>query len=310
MAKPLPPVVHGPVVEKSPVVQVSSVLANATVRLVVGGTPAGSTTAPANGTVWVLVSGVLMEGQTVVATQQTPEGTSDPSPDAVLVVRVPKPLPSPVFISPMSICMSQIRVGGLAPGAELTVLVDSDPSKKVVQTKCLRTDDYFAVDLAVGLPLGSKLTAVQVAPGVPPSPTVTSLKLEKVVPAEGPLPAPGIVQPLSCGMTSLQLFGMVPAATFEFKNAGNSAGTLNVASAFTAWGAPPLREGASGSQTNHAPLPARRHSSHPDSPARAPGPAQVRGRYLPRGREDHAEGVDPRRAAHLDRPDLRSRQPR
>jgi hypothetical protein len=93
------------------------------------------------------------------------------------------------------------------------------------------------------VPLGSKLTAVQRVSSVPPSPTVTSLKLEAVVPAEGPLSAPGIVQPLSCGMTSLQLFGMVPAANFEFKNGGNSAEALNVASVYTSWGAPPLKEG-------------------------------------------------------------------
>jgi hypothetical protein len=243
VAKPIPPVVHGPVVEKAPVVQVSSVLANATVTILVGAGPVGSTIAPANGTVWVPVSGVVMEGQTIVATQQTSEGTSDPSPDGVLVVHLPKPLPSPVFESPMSTCMSQIRMGGLAPGAELTVLVNGDPTKVVVQTKSLRTDDYFDVAPAVGLPVGGKLTAVQVAGGVPPSPTVSSLKIETVVPVEGPLPAPGIGQPLSCGMTSMQLFGMVPAATFTFTNVGNSAAGLNVASAFSAWGAPPLRVG-------------------------------------------------------------------
>ncbi|MEO7274178.1 MAG: hypothetical protein ABIX28_12765 [Vicinamibacterales bacterium] len=243
MAKPIPPVVHGPVVEKARVVQVSSVLANATVTIFAGGAPAGTAVAAANGSVWVTVTGVIVEGQTLVATQQTPEGTSDPSPDGVLVVHLPKPLPSPVFASPMSTCMSQIRMGGLAPGAELTILVDGDPTKVVVQTKSLRTDDYFDVAPAVALPVGGTLTAVQVAGGTPPSPTVNSLTIERVVPPEGPLPAPGIAQPLSCGMTSMQLSGMVPAATFTFTNEGNAAAGLNVGSAFSAWGAPPLRVG-------------------------------------------------------------------
>lgn len=243
MAKPVPPVVHGPVVEKAKVVQVSSVLANATVTIFSGGAAAGSMVASANGTVWVPVTGVVMAGHLVTATQQTSEGTSDPSPDGVLVVQLPKPLPSPVFISPMSTCMSQIRMGGLAPGAELTVLVNGDPTKVVVQTKSGRTDDYFDVASGVSLPVGGTLTAVQVADGLPPSPTVTSLKIEQVVPREGPLPAPGIGQPLSCGMTSLQLSGMVPGAAFTFVNEGNSAAALNVASAFSAWGAPPLKVG-------------------------------------------------------------------
>ena len=243
MAKPLPPVVQGPILATSPAVQVSSVLANATVTLLAAGAPVGSTTATANGSVWVPVGGALMAGQSVTATQQTSDGTSDPSPTGVPVLAVPNPLPSAVFESPMSVCMSQLRVGGLVPGAQITILVDGDPAKKAVQTKCGRTDDVFGVDATVALPLGSKLMATQAAPGVPPSPTVTSLKLEAVVPAEGLLPAPGITQPLSCGMTSLQLFGMVSAANFEFKNGGNSPVALNVANAYTAWGAPPLKEG-------------------------------------------------------------------
>jgi hypothetical protein len=243
MPKPLPPRVQGPILTTSPAVQVSSVLANATVTLLAAGAPVGSTSATANGSVWVPVSGALAPGQSVTATQQTSDGTSDPSPTGVPVLAVPSPLPSPVFESPMSVCMSQLRMGGLVPGAEITILVDGDPAKKAVQTKSAQTDDVFGLSASVLLPLGSRLMAVQRASGLPPSPTVTSLKLEAVVPPEGPLPAPGVAQPLSCGMTSLQLFGMVPAATFEFQNGGNSGGALNVATAYTAWGAPPLKEG-------------------------------------------------------------------
>ena len=76
--------------------------------------------------------------------------------------------------------MSQLRMGGLVPGAEITILVDADPAKKVVQTKSTRTDDVFGVDASVALPLGSKLTAFQRASGVAQSPTVPSLKLEAV----------------------------------------------------------------------------------------------------------------------------------
>jgi hypothetical protein len=64
----------------------------------------------------------------------------------VPVLAVPNPLPLPVFESPMSVCMSQLRVRGRVPGAEITILVDADPAKKAVQTKSARTDDVFGVD--------------------------------------------------------------------------------------------------------------------------------------------------------------------
>ncbi len=180
MAKPVAPFVHGPIVDKSSVVEVSSVLANATVTLLVGGGPVGSTVASANGTVWVPISGSLAVGQTVVATQETTDGTSDPSPVGVPVVTIPNPLPPPVFESPMSTCMSQVRMGGLVPGAKLKVLVGGDPTKVAVQSQCARTDDVFGVDPSVALPVGSQLVATQEVAWMPPSLPVGSLKVDPV----------------------------------------------------------------------------------------------------------------------------------
>jgi hypothetical protein len=267
--------VHGPIVEKSPVVEVSSVLANATVTLLVGGGSVGSTVAAFNGSVWVPVTGLLVAGQTVVATQKTTDGTSDPSPVGVPVVGVPHPLPSPVFESPMSTCMSLIRVGALVPAAELKLLVNGDPTKVAVQTNCARTDDAFAVNPAVALPVGAQLAATQSVPGIPASPSVPSLKIDPVVPPEGPLPAPGIGQPLTCGMTSLQLSGMVPAANLEFRNGSSSASALNVAAAYTAWGAPPLVEGPLEAKQTMARCERLGTPAHLNvGPAPPPGPAK------------------------------------
>jgi hypothetical protein len=242
MARPLPPIVVGPITPTTPSVQVRAVAPNATVDLLVAGATVGSAGSTAGGTVWVPVASPVVVGQGVTARQSTAGGTSDESAQPVPVVDVPNPLPSPVFVSPLSTCMSRLRLDGLVPGA--TVLVRQGGTV-VGKTVAGQPSDFVAIDAAASLTGGARLQASQeiVVGGTNlVSPAVSSTPILFTNP-EQPLPPPGIGQPVLACRTSLDFFGMTPSADVTVDNEGASTNWLNVASAYNGWGAAPLRPG-------------------------------------------------------------------
>jgi hypothetical protein len=160
----------------------------------------------------------------------------------VTVVDVPNPLPSPVFVSPLSTCMSMLRLDGLVPGA--TVIVRQGPAvvgKLVVS----QPSEFVPIEANASLTSGARLEAIQeltLPSGTNTSPPVLSLPIT-FTNREEQLPPPGIVQPVTACRTSLDFVGMTPSADVRVENEGQTAGWFNVASAYNGWGAPPLKQG-------------------------------------------------------------------
>lgn len=119
MPNPLPLTVYGPVTPISPFVRVSGVLPGADVTIMENGNPVGHGVAVNAGELNVPLTVQPPVGHSITAIQKTNGGTSAPSPQVILVVDVPDPLPTPVILSALNTCMTDIFAAGLVPGANI-----------------------------------------------------------------------------------------------------------------------------------------------------------------------------------------------
>lgn len=217
---PLPPIVDGPLTKLSTQVYVDNVLPNAAVTVYqdAAGTILAGTIASTNpGGIWVPLTKKLSDGQLVTARQQYTgsdpsiaalvSGTSDPSNVPVPVEPVPNPLPSPVFISGLAVCMDYIWMTALIPGATLVITI-AGTTTEVVNSPVTMPTEWF--QLAPGtLTAGQYLVAVQSGPGVLPSPGAPS---QPIGPPPKELLKPVITEPLFACQTSIQFADMFPSA--------------------------------------------------------------------------------------------------
>ena len=111
MAKPMPPTVYGPVTSLNPNVRVTGILPGADVTIFGNGTPLGQATSTTPGEIFVPLIKQPVMGQVITAVQKTSSGTSEPSSQPVIVVDVPNPLPTPVILSALNTCISDIFAG-------------------------------------------------------------------------------------------------------------------------------------------------------------------------------------------------------
>jgi hypothetical protein len=252
MAKPLPPVVYGPITPASTQVQVTGILPNSTVNLLADSTtPVGQTTSSAPGTVSVPLTKTLQVGQKVSATQTYNGGSSsvgnvqigsvsDPSNQAVPVIAVPNPPAAPVFISALSTCVDNVLLDALIPGATVTITMNG---QTVAKTKAGHQTDWFAIAPNTGpLPENATLEATQeIVLGAQTlnSATTTSLPLTPI--GLDRLDPPSITEPLLSCQTSLRFFNMIPSADVTVDNQGVTSLWTNPAQAYNGIGVPPLK---------------------------------------------------------------------
>jgi hypothetical protein len=293
MTKPLPPIVHGPITPSNPAVRITAVAPNATVEILVTGASIGSAASISGGTLWVSITGTVTAGQTVTARQKTSGGTSDESAQPVTVVDVPNPLPAPVFVSPLSTCISSLRLDGLVIGA--TVLVRQGGTV-VGKTVAGQPSDFVAMDPTASLTAGARLEATQeivVSGATLVSPPMLSLPIDGTN-REKPLPPPGIGQPVTACRTSLDFFGMTPSADVTVDNNGTPMQWLNVASAYNGWGAPPLKQGKLVAKQR---FPRCNMESTetivPVGPPKAPGQPVIQANPCPKLRKVYLTGLEP-----------------
>ena len=214
------PVVDGPITQLSKQVYVDSVLPNAVVTVyndAASTSQVGTITSTNPGGIWVPLTEPLTVGQPITARQlytgtdpkivSLVSGLSDPSNVPVPVEHAPNPLPSPVFISGLSMCMDWIWMDGLIPGATLVVTLGGTTTK-LVDAPVTQPTQWF--QLTPG-PLAAKdiLVAVQSASGFTSSPPIPS---QPLAPAPASLPAPVITPPLVACQTSIHFVGMFPSA--------------------------------------------------------------------------------------------------
>lgn len=236
MAVPLAPTVNGPIVTASPSVRVSGALAGASVELLVGAAVVGRQAALVNGDLWVGLDRSLNAGEAVSARQVKDGVTGPASNDAVPVLPVPSPLPTPVFASPMSQFMSHVLLAGLVPGA--TVTVGNGAATVGVETPA-GPSMWVKVD-PTQLAAGQVLTAVQKIGGAT-SATAFSSKLVAVNARQ--VPPPKVEEPVRACETAMHVLEAIPAAELAASNGPNFTVWTNIAAEYGATGAPPFVAG-------------------------------------------------------------------
>jgi hypothetical protein len=290
MTRPLPPIVHGPITPPTPAVLVTSVAPNAAVDVLADGDGVASLHSITGGTLWMPISHPFVDGQKVTAVQNTPGGTSDESAQPVIVTAVPNPLPAPVFVSPLSTCMSTLELTGLQPGA--TVRVRQGGTVVGTTVAGQPTD---SVPMSGSLSAGDRLQATQeivVGGTTVASPPVLSLPIEGTN-REKPLPPPGVGQPVTACRTALDFSGMTPSADVTVDNEGTSSSWLSIASAYTAWGAP-LQQGKLVARQRFPRCNMESTKTEvPVGPPKAPGQPVIQARPCPKLRKVHLTGLEP-----------------
>lgn len=293
MARPLPPIVHGPILPFSPSVRVTAVAAGATVEILVAGNSIGAEFSPSGGTLLVPVGDTFVAGQSVTARQSTDGGLSDPSAQPVVVVDIPIPPPAPRIISPLSTCMSMMKLDGLLPGA--TVLVHRGGTL-VAQLFASHPVEFVAFPQGLLLNAGDRLRIVQqidINGVIRVSPPVFSMPLPAAN-REEPLPAPGIGQPLSACQTGINFLGMTPSADVTIENEGNSGLWLNVDVNYHGWGGPPLREGQLVARQRYPRCDIESSETVVDvGPPIAPGQPVIQAAPCPKVRRVRLSGLEP-----------------
>lgn len=117
----LPPKVLGPLNTLSTSITVVGVASDATVQLLVNGSPRGSPVAVSGLSATIPVSPALAAGAQVTATQSRGGQTSAPTPVPEIVAGVPASLPPVVILSGLHPCIDWVLVGGCVAGATVTI---------------------------------------------------------------------------------------------------------------------------------------------------------------------------------------------
>jgi hypothetical protein len=149
-------------------------------------------------------------------------GQTSGTSNQVLVLAVPKLVPPPQFLSPLSACMSAVRMGNLIPGATLHVRnAQNGPVVQEPVTKAIGGVQVFVLSPGASTPANSALTAWQQTFDGPSGKTTSPL-VASPLPLRTPLIAP--VWPCETG---LFLSNLTPGSNLKIKNGGNETDYAN-----------------------------------------------------------------------------------
>lgn len=157
MARPLPPVVYGPLFPESKVLRIGPTLEGALVRLYVDGIQASEGQPGIDG--WIAIGASLSEKQTVRATQVSQGEESPLSVDEVVVTSHPDHLSTPEFTSVITNYSSVVALDRLVVGAKLQVARQDGTVVAAVPVE--RPFQYVRLDLGIPLASEGSLTARQ-----------------------------------------------------------------------------------------------------------------------------------------------------
>ncbi|HEY6341312.1 MAG TPA: hypothetical protein VIY49_07460 [Bryobacteraceae bacterium] len=230
---PAPPMVYGPIYTTSTQINVDNVLPNSTVHVYASGisAPVGTANTTESGSIWVPVTTkLLVAGQQITATQ-TYTGTdvnilsvvaanvaSEPSHSPVPILETPDPLPAPVFDSGLCTYMDWVQMGGLIPGATLTITLQNPgspppPPTVVVNGTVAQSVQWFQL-ASSPIDVGAKLSASQSGLGSKASGDTPSDAIKQAPPLQPPVISP---LPMACE-TSLSFSNMQPGADLDIIN--------------------------------------------------------------------------------------------
>jgi hypothetical protein len=242
MATPLPPMVHGPITPLSPSVRVSGILAGTHVRVLMDGNVLGEVpSAPGNGELSVPITGIQpIPHRYVVAAQVLGGVSSSESPFPIEVSDVPKPLPTPIILSQLNTCMTDVLLDGLVPGAFVLGQINSAPFGN---SKAGSSAAMLGADITVSIPSNALLKVWQqanVAGSLQVSDSATSLPIPQFIPPAGhrqPLPPPKLREPLfSCDTSRLVLEAVPGAVSLLTQENGAWESFFNPSGSFSVYG--------------------------------------------------------------------------
>lgn len=259
MVAPLPPVVDGPIFTITTQVYIDNVLPESNILVYENGVQVGQATSASPGGIWVPLTVGLTLGQMITATQTytgaaplagvTNGMASVPSNEAIPVLALPNPLPSPSFVSWMTTCTDLLYMSGLIPGCMLQVATGSTI---VFNDLVTQPSQLFPIPGATPpIPVNSVLQAQQ-SSGAVASPVVQSLP----VAAAGQPTMPVLTNPplLAC-QTQIALSDMTPGADWEIVNGGNTWDGLSWWPSWSLGGFPPLQAGPLTAQQSYGRCP-------------------------------------------------------
>jgi hypothetical protein len=217
----IPPALRGPITTLSSTVTVDHVLPSAAVELLVGGAPSALVGMAGSNSARIHVpAGSLPAGAVVTATWSLGGETSPPS-SAEVVLGVPGRLDPPVVLSPVHTAADWIAVGGLFPGAEVTIV---DGGRVVGGGVC----DGPTLQVRVGdrIDAGSELQVTQSARrpdgSVVESPPGQGLPAEDRFSREEQPDAPSVVGPVRECEGAVLVVGAVPGCHVHLHTAGTT----------------------------------------------------------------------------------------
>lgn len=242
MPKPFPVTVYGPVTPLSPAVRVTGVLAAADVTIFENVSAIGTATAGSPGEIWVTLTTQPKVGHNITAAQKNAGGVSDLSPQAIVVIDVPDPLPSPVILSDLNTCMVDIWAGALVPGATVITNIGGVPFNS---SKPSQETSWLGIDATKPINPGNRAEVHQeaVIGGITRvSKPVQSLPIPAFSLHTDLLPPP-VLGPLTQCDTSRAFLQVVGGAGLSITNEGQSESWINPSNAFNGYGAPSLKVG-------------------------------------------------------------------
>ena len=233
-------------------VYVDNVLPHAHVTIYQNNGQVGTAIAPSPGGLWVNVTPAsLTVGDSITATQTYPAsapaiagvtaGVASGHSNAIIVLTLPDPLPSPVFNGWTTTCTNALLMSGLAPGCTLEVKDSTAmPSATLISQQVGQPTEWFGLPGAPALAHGAVLTAQLHAGGHPAGPITHSLPIA----LPGPLTLPELSDPPLMGCdTAIGFTNMTPGADLRIVNGSNTARGDSPWSAFILIDLPPLIAG-------------------------------------------------------------------
>jgi hypothetical protein len=222
---PIPPIVYGPVYPISPSLHLGGVFSGSVVTIdgSISGILATITYNGRNTEPWLPFAREPVEGEYIIVEQTSLKGLNSgkSSLRAVQVTPIPNPLPCPIIIQPLHNCSNIINLGGLIPGARITVQVHGT---KTVDAVIERPSQAFQLDPLVSFGPGDIFTVFQSAilhDRSLPNCITRSLPVEDLG-LHNPLPLP-LMKPSPRACTSNATFeGLVTGASLSVANEGRS----------------------------------------------------------------------------------------
>ncbi|MCW5793690.1 MAG: hypothetical protein KIS97_05060 [Nitrospira sp.] len=238
MALLLPPIVYGPITTGSTHVRVVAGMAGRTIIVYDEQIEIGRLETNETKEYWVPLQAKPLLGHNItarIASGKPPVDFSQPSVRPVPVIDIPNPLSTPIILSDLNTCITDIFVDGLVPGATVITTIGGQLFGSA-QTYQPRT--WLGIDRSKGITPGSKVTIhqeIRVGTELRKSASVESPAIPELLIKNKIMPPPTLGPLAACDTDRIFLL-TVPGAEIVLQNAGRSEAVISPTTTFMAHG--------------------------------------------------------------------------